>query len=154
MVNRKKYEGFSVLESLWTIIVLSFSMGSLLNVLYMSFKFHSTMKMRLASERNYIKTDEKIRDVFESLRLPWWDSNPEIMITENEILVCGRNGVIVKLESVFDNLRFLEVKKDVENDVLVSVCIVYSIEDKLHESRVYIGGHRKSGKTVFYQYQH
>ena len=130
------------MESIWAMIILSFSMGSILNVLYMSFKFHTSLKMRLTTERNYVMTDEKIRKVFESLELPWWDRNPEILITGNNVQIIGKYGVIGRIKNSIDELNFLEVYKTVENDALIEVCIVYTIAEKTYESRVSIGGRK------------
>lgn len=130
------------MESIWAMIILSFSMGSILNVLYMSFKFHTSLKMRLTTERNYVMADEKIRKVFESLELPWWDRNPEILITGNNVQIIGKYGVIGRIKNSIDELNFLEVNKTVENDTLIEVCIVYTIAEKTYESRVSIGGRK------------
>lgn len=130
------------MESIWAMIILSFSMGSILNVLYMSFKFHTSLKMRLTTERNYVMADEKIRKVFESLELPWWDRNPEILITGNNVQIIGKYGVIGRIKNSIDELNFLEVYKTVENDALIEVCIVYTIAEKTYESRVSIGGRK------------
>lgn len=142
MKNRNNFYGFTAMESIWAMIILSFSMGSILNVLYMSFKFHTSLKMRLTTERKYVMADEKIRKVFESLELPWWDRNPEILITGNNVQIIGKYGVIGGIKNSIDELNFLEVNKTVENDALIEVCIVYTIAEKTYESRVSIGGRK------------
>ncbi|MCI6592811.1 MAG: type II secretion system GspH family protein [Spirochaetia bacterium] len=132
----KKSEGFSYIEVIVSLLIISFIAGLLYFSYSICIKSLYSSKESIRNSIDHLEADEYLRESIQSVLVPFWQKSIDYSFTENEISISWDNGEVTKSFKMKAKAKIIEVNPIYSEEVRIKgLHIKYNVNNKSYETK-------------------